>query len=92
MSIAVICVRFCIHGRVQGVFFRASTRTQALQLGLAGHAKNLADGSVEVIACGDAIAVDVLHRWLQNGPPSARVDRVEHAENPPYAGEGFLTL
>ncbi len=92
VNVAVICVRFCIHGRVQGVFFRASTRTQALQLGLTGYAKNLADGSVEVMACGDAIAVDLLHRWLQQGPPSARVDQVERVETATYAGEGFLTL
>ncbi|WP_425480919.1 acylphosphatase [Pseudolysobacter antarcticus] len=89
---AVVCARFCIHGRVQGVFFRASTRTQALQLGLTGYAKNLADGSVEVIACGDATAVDALHRWLHDGPPSTRVDRVECAETPPHAAEGFLTF
>ncbi len=87
-----ICVCFRVHGRVQGVFFRASTRTQALQLGLAGHAKNLVDGSVEVIACGDAIAVGALYRWLLEGPPGARVDRVERVETASYAGEGFLTL
>ena len=86
------CVRFRIHGRVQGVFFRASTRTQALQLGLSGHAKNLADGSVEVIACGDATAVDALYRWLHDGPPSARVDRVQRAETAPYIGDAFLIL
>ena len=44
--------RFCITGKVQGVFFRASTRKQALRLGLRGYAKNLADGSVEVLAVG----------------------------------------
>jgi len=48
------CAKFIICGRVQGVFFRASTRTEATRLGLDGYAKNLADGSVEVLACGDA--------------------------------------
>ena len=54
--------RFIVTGRVQGVFFRASTREQAQHLGLRGHAKNLADGSVEVLAAGDAVAIDALSR------------------------------
>ena len=54
--------RFLISGRVQGVFFRASTREQALALGLSGVARNLADGRVEVIACGDRQAIDTLDR------------------------------
>jgi acylphosphatase len=91
-SMALVCVRFCVHGRVQGVFFRASTRTQALQLGLSGHAKNLADGSVEVIVCGDVAAIEALHHWLHDGPPSARVDRLDHAEIADYVSDEFLTL
>jgi len=73
----VICRRFLIAGRVQGVFFRASTRRQAVALGLTGHAVNLDDGRVEVLACGTRGALDELHKWLQQGPPGARVDRVE---------------
>jgi acylphosphatase len=69
--------RFLIEGRVQGVFFRASTREQARRLGLAGVARNLADGRVEVIAAGEADAVEALAGWLHHGPPQARVDRVE---------------
>jgi len=71
--------RFAISGKVQGVWFRASTREQALGLGLRGHATNLADGTVEVLAVGDEAAVDALAQWLQHGPPQARVDRVERA-------------
>ena len=69
--------RFLVGGRVQGVFFRASTREQALRLGLRGHARNLVDGDVEVIAAGDAQALDRLEAWLRTGPPNARVERVE---------------
>ncbi|HEU4662925.1 MAG TPA: acylphosphatase, partial [Dokdonella sp.] len=69
--------RFHVSGLVQGVFFRASTQARARELGLAGWAKNLADGRVEVVAGGDAAALDELERWLQRGPPGARVDAVE---------------
>ncbi len=71
-----ISVRFMISGRVQGVAFRAYTRAQALALELHGHARNLADGRVEVIAVGDADAINTLEAWLQHGPPLARVDSV----------------
>lgn len=69
-------VRFLISGKVQGVFFRASTRQQAQRLGLRGHAKNLSDGRVEVLAAGDDDAIDTLERWLHEGPPMARVEGV----------------
>lgn len=70
------CARFIVRGRVQGVFFRASTREQALRLGIGGHARNLDDGAVEVLACGSGDALDALERWLHHGPPAARVERV----------------
>ena len=72
--------RFIVTGRVQGVFFRASTREQALALGLRGHARNLDDGSVEVLAAGDAAALDRLAAWLRQGPPHARVDGLQRRE------------
>jgi acylphosphatase len=68
--------RFIVSGKVQGVFFRAGTREQARALGLRGRAVNLADGTVEVVASGDAAALDGLERWLRHGPPSARVQAV----------------
>lgn len=71
------CLRCRVSGRVQGVFFRAATRTQARELGLCGHARNLADGSVEVLACGPDKDLAVLREWLWVGPPAARVTAVE---------------
>jgi len=71
-----ICVRCHVAGRVQGVFFRASTREQALNLGIEGYAHNLPDGRVEVLACGTVRAVDRLRDWLRQGPPSALVTGV----------------
>lgn len=71
------CRRFFVSGRVQGVFFRASTRECAMQLGLAGRAVNLNDGRVEVVACGSDHALDALQGWLHEGPPAARVDTVD---------------
>ena len=68
------CKRCLVSGRVQGVFFRASTRTQAQQLDVTGYARNLPDGRVEVVACGSAENVDALCNWLQQGPPRAQVE------------------
>ena len=82
--------RFVISGKVQGVFFRASAREQAQQLGLRGRARNLPDGRVEVRAAGAADAVEALGRWLQHGPPHARVEHVEReAIDPASCDEGF---
>jgi len=71
-----VCVRCLVAGRVQGVFFRASTRYQAQQLGLTGYAKNLLDGRVEVVVCGEVGAVEELRAWLGKGPANARVSGV----------------
>jgi acylphosphatase len=68
--------RFLVSGRVQGVAFRAYTRAQANALGLRGYARNLADGRVEVLAVGEADAIEHLAEWLQHGPPLAQVDAV----------------
>ena len=72
-----IARRCHVSGRVQGVFFRASTRQRARELGVTGYARNLPDGRVEVLACGSADAVEALCRWLWQGPPSARVTAVD---------------
>ena len=74
MSIA--CSRFLVSGRVQGVFFRASTARVARRLELSGHAKNLADGRVEVLACGTAEAVAELEAWLWQGSSASSVTDV----------------
>jgi acylphosphatase len=73
----LIARRCLVSGRVQGVFFRASTRQRALALGVLGHARNLADGRVEVLACGEAAAVDALCSWLWQGSPASQVTGVE---------------
>lgn len=65
--------RFTIRGRVQGVWFRDSTRRQAESLELTGSAVNLENGDVEVLAFGDAAALEQLAAWLRRGPPLAEV-------------------
>ncbi|HET9835352.1 MAG TPA: acylphosphatase [Rhodanobacteraceae bacterium] len=85
------CARFLVRGHVQGVFFRASTREQALKLGVSGYAGNLPDGSVEVLACGSSEALDALQKWLHQGPPSARVEDVARQAMPDQAMQGFST-
>lgn len=90
-----VVVRRCIvRGKVQGVFFRASTRKVALELGLLGWAKNCPDGSVEVLASGPENAVSQLTTWLQQGPAHARVDDVKCEELPLFAEtiNGFQIL
>lgn len=69
-------MRCTVSGRVQGVFYRAATREVALRLGLAGWARNLDDGRVEVVACGPAHGVEELKQWLHRGPPHAAVTDV----------------
>jgi acylphosphatase len=82
--------RFLVSGRVQGVAFRAYTRAQANALELRGHARNLSDGRVEVLAIGDAAAIERLAEWLQHGPPLARVDAVaREAVDPAPELQGF---
>ena len=83
--------RFLVKGRVQGVFFRASSRKVAESLGLRGSAINLPDGTVEVFACGSADALDELERWLQQGPPAAHVAAVEATDAEQRELEGFTT-
>ncbi|MDX5334158.1 MAG: acylphosphatase [Gammaproteobacteria bacterium] len=82
------CRRFLVSGHVQGVFFRASTREQALALGLEGYARNLPDGRVEVVACGPVAALASLRDWLHQGPRLAEVTAVDEsaAEAPGIAG------
>ena len=72
-----------MSGRVQGVFYRASTRNRAEVLGVAGYARNLPDGSVEVLACGDEAAVMALCDWLWQGSPASHVTAVTVEECAP---------
>lgn len=89
-DLVVCCAR--VEGRVQGVYFRASTAERARALGLRGYARNQPDGSVEVLVGGAAAAVRQLLDWLWIGPPLARVTSVtvndaDSRELP----EGFLS-
>jgi acylphosphatase len=70
-------VQLLVRGRVQGVYFRASAQREARRLGLTGWVKNRADGSVEIVAEGEEVAIRELYGWAQKGPSAARVDRVE---------------
>jgi acylphosphatase len=78
----LIARRCFVAGRVQGVFYRASARQRAQALGVMGHARNLADGRVEVLACGPPEAVDALCQWLWQGPPAASVTSVDIEDLP----------
>lgn len=86
-----VAARFLVSGRVQGVFFRASTRSEALRLNLSGYARNLPDGRVEVHAEGDAAAIATLEQWLRHGPPLARVEKLQREEIGVEGREGFVT-
>jgi acylphosphatase len=70
-------VRVVVVGRVQGVFYRQSTKDQAQRYGLSGWVRNEDNGDVALEAVGPKNAVEELVRWCHQGPPSARVDKVE---------------
>lgn len=71
------CHHFRVTGIVQGVFFRASTQEQGQQLGLRGWVRNMPDGAVEALACGDDDRLDQFEQWIKHGPPMARVEQLE---------------
>jgi acylphosphatase len=77
---SIIARRCFVAGRVQGVFYRASTRQRAHELGCRGYAHNLPDGRVEVLAVGEPAAVHALIEWLRQGPPAAHVTEVKCVE------------
>ncbi|HID82831.1 MAG TPA: acylphosphatase [Chromatiales bacterium] len=83
------CTRFLISGRVQGVFFRQSVVDEATRLGLRGYAKNLSDGRVEVLACGEVGLLAQLEAWLHQGPPMASVSGIEKMQVNEESIKGF---
>jgi acylphosphatase len=85
------CRKFRVEGRVQGVWFRESTRRQAEQLRIRGYAVNRADGSVEVLACGLPESLDRLAVWLHQGPPMAQVRAVTAQKFEGECPQGFTT-
>jgi len=78
-----------VHGRVQGVFFRASTRERAVEAGVAGWVRNCPDGSVEAVLEGPPDAVEAVVAFCREGPGPARVERVEAADEEPEGLAGF---
>lgn len=87
------CLQCFVSGRVQGVFYRASTRQQAQLLGVTGYAKNLPDQRVEVLACGSEDALHRLQAWLWLGPQHAQVTDVKcHNVEPVECPRSFATL
>jgi len=72
-----------IRGKVQGVFFRESTRIEATRLGLTGWVRNRDDGSVEAVAEGESAVLEDFIRWCHRGPPAARVTDVVRADSEP---------
>jgi acylphosphatase len=89
VDIPLLRRRVIVHGRVQGVFFRAATRARARQLGVHGWVRNRPDGSVEAAFEGSAGAVEAMLLFAHHGPESARVERVEEHVEPPRGETGF---
>jgi acylphosphatase len=90
----VICRKSLVSGRVQGVFYRATAAERARDLGLRGYARNLPDGRVEVLACGDAKVVDEFVKWLWTGSAASKVTAVDVEAIDPTSvqlAEGFRT-
>jgi acylphosphatase len=79
----MICRRSLVSGRVQGVFYRASCVRKAQSLGVTGYARNLHDGRVEVLACGEPAQVEQFIAWLWEGSPASRVASVDTVELDP---------
>ncbi len=82
---------YLIAGRVQGVWYRRSCQEQALELGLIGWVRNLRDGRVEAVACGNDNCLAEFETWLRQGPPLAKVDAVQIEPTIPPQLETFET-
>jgi acylphosphatase len=76
----MVCRKCLVGGRVQGVFYRATAASRARELGIHGYARNLPDGRVEVLACGDEAAVQAFVEWLWTGSSASRVTSVDVTE------------
>lgn len=88
------CKKCLVDGRVQGVFYRATAARRAAELKLRGYARNLPDGRVELLACGEPDAVDSFVKWLWIGSSASKVTAVEVSEAGAEASDtpaGFFT-
>ena len=89
----MICRRYFISGRVQGVFYRASAQRYAQSLALSGWVRNRRDGRVELLACGEERVLLVLEKWLEIGPEYAKVTNIKvTSENPSNIPAAFDVL
>ncbi len=79
----MVCKKCLVAGRVQGVFYRATVARRAQELAIRGYARNLADGRVEVLACGDKEAVETFVTWLWTGSSASKVTSVDVTEISP---------
>jgi len=77
-------VHVIISGRVQGVWFRSSTKNKAEQLGITGWVRNTSDGNVEAVFEGDEKIIEEMLEWCNHGPPQAKVDNVEVEKQPAF--------
>jgi acylphosphatase len=88
----MICKRMVVKGLVQGVYFRASTQQKAEELGVRGEVRNLADGSVEIVACGTEEQLQELLNWCRVGPRHAAVEQVIVSDLPEQDFKGFSII
>ena len=85
-------IRLVIEGKVQGVFYRQSTREKATELGVTGTVKNLSDGNVEIIATGTTRQLEQLTQWCNQGPPRAVVNRIISTPLPLQTFNNFIII
>ncbi|MDB6089921.1 MAG: acylphosphatase [Gammaproteobacteria bacterium] len=79
----MVCKKCVVGGRVKGVFYRATAARRAQQLAIRGYARNLPDGRVEVLACGEQEAVQIFVSWLWTGSSASKVTSVDVSDVPP---------
>ena len=84
-----VAKRVVVHGSVQGVFFRDTTRRKAQERGVTGWVRNCPDGTVEALFEGEREAVEALVAFARQGPRGASVERVDVSDAPPEGGGGF---
>ena len=87
-----ICYHCIVTGKVQGVWYRATTQKEAQKLGVKGWVRNLPDGRVETLLCGNSKEVNVLREWLLQGPEFAQVEHVDSKQVPWQDHDTFQVL
>ena len=85
-------LQLMVRGRVQGVYFRASTQREARRLGITGWVKNRADGTIEIVAEGEEVSIRELYGWAQKGPTAARVVLEYGDYECPYSRKAFRAI